>query len=87
MSRVNHRCDNNADHYFIRHTGRTNGVCSLFATQAIRVNEQIFISYVNRVEGGGPVGPSPSKKPPRGFSCSTGSYEVRRVQEEHPPSK
>jgi len=52
MSRVNHRCDNNADHYFIRHTGRTNGVCSLFATRAIRVNEQIFISYVNRVEGG-----------------------------------
>ena len=52
MSRVNHRCDNNADHYFIRHTGRTNGVCALFATQAIRVDEQIFISYVDRISPG-----------------------------------
>jgi hypothetical protein len=51
MSRVNHRCDNNADHYFIRHTGRTNGVCALFATQAIGVNEQILISYVSRAAG------------------------------------
>lgn len=47
MSRVNHRCDNNADHYFARHTGRTNGVCSLFGTLAIRANEEIFISYVD----------------------------------------
>ena len=52
MSRVNHRCDNNADHYFIRHTGRTNGVCALFATQAIRANEQILIDYTGRLSPG-----------------------------------
>jgi hypothetical protein len=52
LSRVNHRCDNNADHYFIPHAGRSNGVCSLFATKAIQVNEQIFISYVQRLSPG-----------------------------------
>ena len=53
MSRVNHRCNPNADHYFIQqgtHDGFATGVISLFANHDIAAGEQIFISYCSALQ-------------------------------------
>ena len=57
MARLNHRCNNNADHIFVPTTkmdssGVPCGVLVCFATSTIKQGEEIFITYSGQIDTG-----------------------------------
>ena len=57
MARLNHRCNNNADHIFVPTTkmdssGIPCGVLVCFATSPIKQGEEIFITYSGQIDTG-----------------------------------